>query len=136
MIPMIALMVYILILPLFLLIADYARAWKASNENASCFRALGFGFSNTFSRFRSSYLLMALLLAAQIILGTIAVLTIPAWKPVTVGGVFLMLIISQLIIYIRLMFKTWRYASVTVLMEKTSIVGLKEELNPVPDEKE
>jgi membrane protein YdbS with pleckstrin-like domain len=42
---------------------------------------------------------------------------LPAWKPVTAGGVFLLLIVSQLLILLRLFLKTWRYASVTSMME-------------------
>jgi hypothetical protein len=45
-------------------------------------------------------------------------LVLPAWKPVTNGGVFLLLIISQLMLYARLLLKTWRYASVTSFMEQ------------------
>jgi MFS-type transporter involved in bile tolerance (Atg22 family) len=114
-----AIVVVILCLPIFLLVADYARAWKASHENDSCFRAIGFGFSKAFSKFWSSYIMMVLLILAQLILGIFIMLILPTWKPVTGGGVFLLLIISQLLFYARLLLKTWRYASVTSLMEET-----------------
>ena len=108
-------------MPIFLLIADYSRAWKASHEEESCFRAIGFGFSHTFSKFWSSYIMMVLLIFSQMILGIIILLFLPDWKPVTGGGVFLLLIISQLLILTRLLLKTWRYASVTSLMEETTL---------------
>lgn len=112
----------LMIIPLFLLVADYARAGKAANSNLSCFTALGFGFSQTFGKLKSSYILMLFLILAQIALGIIILSIFPAWRPVTGGGVFLLLIISQLMFYFRLLFKTWRYASVTSLMESTLVV--------------
>ena len=110
--------IFFLLVPVSHLVADYARAWKATNENGSGFRAIGFGFSRTFSKFWSSYIMMVLLIAAQILLGILILLVLPAWKPVTGGGVLLLLIISQLMLYARLLLKTWRYASVTSLMEE------------------
>jgi hypothetical protein len=124
-----------LLMPLYLLIADYSRAWKASHENESCFRAIGFGFSHTFSNFWSSYLMMVLLIVSQIILGIFIILFLPAWKPVTGGGVLLLLIISQLLLFARLLLKTWRYASVTSLMEE-SINKLPENIIVIHDEQE
>jgi hypothetical protein len=115
-----SIVILLLILPVFFLVADYARAWKASHEDESCFSAIGFGFSNTFSKFWSSYIMMLLLIASQIILGIIILLILPSWKPVSGGGVFLLLIISQLLLLTRLMLKTFRYASVTSLMEETA----------------
>jgi hypothetical protein len=116
-----AVAVLLSIIPVLLLVADYARARKNANENNSCFRALGFGFSQAFRKFRISYILMVFLILAQIALGIMIMLIVPAWKPVTGLGVFLLLIISQLMFYFRLFLKTWRYASVTSLMENTSV---------------
>lgn len=125
--------VNLLLIPVFLLIADYSRAWKASHEEESCFRAIGFGFSHTFSKFWSSYLMMVLLIFSQMILGTIILIFLPDWRPVTGGGVFLMLIISQLLLLARLMLKTWRYASVTSLMEETTL-AIQEKINFIQHE--
>ncbi len=113
--------VNLLLLPIFLLIADYSRAWKASHENESFLRAIGFGFSHTFNKFWSSYIMMVLLIFSQMILGIFILLFLPDWRPVTGGGVFLLLIISQLLLLARLLLKTWRYASVTSLMEETTL---------------
>jgi hypothetical protein len=118
-----AIVVCFLILPVFFLIADYARAWKAANENASCWKAIGFGISRTFGKFWQSYIMMILLIAAQIVLGVLIILFLQVWKPVTGGGVFLLLIISQIMLYVRLLLKTWRYASVTSMMEHTGATG-------------
>ena len=118
-IVIIAIAFYLLLLPVFLLVADYARAWKSANENESGFKAVGVGFSRTFKNFWPSYIMMIVLILAQVVLGIIIMLFLPGWKPVTGGGVFLLLIISQLMIYARLLLKTWRYASVTSMMEET-----------------
>ncbi len=114
-----AIVVLLLCLPVFLLVADYARAWKAAHEDKSCFKAVGAGFRLSFNKFWSSYFMMFLLILTQIVLGLVIMMILPTWKPVTGGGVFLLLIISQLMIYARLLLKTWRYASVTSLMEET-----------------
>jgi len=128
-----AIVIVLLILPVFFLVADYSRAWRALHENDSCFRAIGFGFSQTFSKFWSSYIMMVLLIVSQIILGILILLILPAWKPVSGGGVFLLLIISQLLLYVRLLLKTWRYASVTSMMEETTKT-IPEYINIIQDE--
>jgi hypothetical protein len=115
-------LVLLLCLPIFLLIADYARAWKAAHENESCFKAIGEGFSRTFRKFWSSYFMMFLLVLAQIALGVLIILILPTWRPVSGKGVFILLIISQLMLYARLFLKTWRYASVTSMMEEKQMV--------------
>lgn len=115
--------VALLLIPVFLLAADYSRSWKASHENEPSFRAIGFGFSQTFRKFWSSYIMMVLLILAQVAPGILIMMILPAWKPVTGGGVFLLLIVSQLLLFTRLLLKTWRYASVTLLMEETSVIN-------------
>jgi hypothetical protein len=111
---------FLILMPLFLLVADFARAWQVNNEKLSCFKALGFGIRQTFRKFWSSYPLMLIMLLIQGLFLSIAFSAIPSWRPVTGGGVFLLLIVSQLFIYIRLLLKAWRYAGVTSLMERLS----------------
>jgi len=41
-------------------------------------------------------------------------------KPVTEGGIILLFIISQILFCIKILLKTWRYGSVTRLMELSS----------------
>jgi len=110
--------IYLLILPVMFLVVDYARAFKTAREDASLFGAIGKGFSFTFSNFRKSYGMMLLLVLAQIALGIVVMLILPGWKPGTGGGVFLLLIVSQLLFILRLFLKTWRYASVTSMMNE------------------
>jgi len=109
--------VFLVIIPLPVLVADYARAWKTVNGNSSCFRAIGFGFSYTFRNFLSSFFTMVPLMLAQIILGLFILKISPGWRPVTGSGLFLLLIFSQLILCFRILLKVWRYASITYLFE-------------------
>ncbi|MBP7037978.1 MAG: hypothetical protein KBB30_03635 [Bacteroidales bacterium] len=106
-----------LLTPVFLLLADYSRAWKAGSDNVSAFEAIGYGLSTTFGKLGRSYLLMVLLILVQILLLYAVVLIMPAWRPATGGAVFLMLVVSQLLVILRLFLKAWRYASVTAMME-------------------
>ena len=106
-----------LLTPVFLLLADYSRAWKAGSDNVSAFEAIGYGLSTTFGKFGRSYLLMVLLILVQILLLYAVVMIMPAWRPATGGAVFLMLVVSQLLVILRLFLKAWRYASVTAMME-------------------
>ncbi len=110
--------IILLIMPVLLLIADYSRAWKAGNDDISGFRALGFGFSQTFRKFWPSYLLMLLMILIQLLLGFAALKLFLSWNPAKPGTVFLFFLISQLSVIVRILFKTWRYASVTAFMEE------------------
>ncbi len=107
----------VLLTPVFLLVADYSRARKAGSENVSAFEAIGYGLNSTFGKFGRSYLLMVLLVLVQLLLLFAVFLIMPAWRPATGGAVFLMLLVSQLLVILRLSLKAWRYASVTSMME-------------------
>ena len=119
-----AILVFLILLPLLLIVADYARAKKASDESYSWSRSLGFGFSLTFRNFWSSYLMMLLLILCQVIPALLIIAILPGWEPLKGGGVFLLLIVSQLILYARLLLKTWRYGSFTALMEETNVQNI------------
>ncbi len=106
---------------IFLLVADYARAWLVSAEKPAFFKALGFGFSATFGSFGSSFTMMLIIMVIQILFGWMAFIIIRSWMPVTGGGVFLLFIVSQLLFYIKTLLKAWRYGSVTSLMEVNAL---------------
>jgi len=112
--------VMLIIIAVLLLVADYARAWVATERNRSGLQALGFGFGETFGKFRSSILMMLILVIVQVFFVLLMMRILSAWTPSSSGGVFLLLIVSQVMLYVRLMLKTWRYASVTSLMERNS----------------
>jgi hypothetical protein len=110
--------IFLLLLSLILLVADYARAWQASREQNACFRALGFGFSQTFRTFLSSYPLIIILLIMQALPAWGVIKLIAGYTPVTGGGIFLLFIISQLNIMLKIFLKVLRFGSITSLMEQ------------------
>jgi formate-dependent nitrite reductase membrane component NrfD len=108
---------FLMVLTLLLLVADYARAWQASNDNNACFKAIGFGFRQTFRTFFSSYTLMLILFVFQGLYGWLVLSILPGMKPVNEGGIIILFLISQLFFFFKILLKTWRYGSVTMLME-------------------
>jgi hypothetical protein len=116
-------LISIIVIPLMLLVADYARAWQVSSKRPSCFKAIGFGFSEAFSKFRVSYPLMLVILIIQILFLCLVFTTIPGWRPVSAAGIFLLFLVSQLLFIIRTMLKVWRFGSVTALMEQNAVTA-------------
>lgn len=110
----IARIVYFLLVPVFLLVADYSRSWLAANNKKLIFKSLGYGFRATFSSFLSSYIFMLLLVAIQ--LGFLLLVTkLMSFTTGTVGGLFVLFIVSQALIIIKLFLRAWRYGGVTTL---------------------
>ena len=108
---------YLVTVIILLLVADYSRAWLVTAEKPACFKAIGFGFSSAFGSFLSSFPMMMLLLVIQVLFGWLTIMLIGLWKPVTGGGVFLLFLVSQLLFFIKILLKAWRYGSITSLME-------------------
>jgi hypothetical protein len=108
---------YILVSQIFVLVADYARAWQVKNEKPACFRALGFGFRRSFGRFRSSFPMMLIIWLVETMFVLLVLKVIGNWKPATGVGVFGLFLLSQVLLYIRFLLKAWRYGSVTSLKE-------------------
>ena len=109
--------IFLLFLTILFLVADYARAWQVSNERNRPFKALGFGFSQTFRTFISSYPLMIILLLLQLLYGWLILTILPDMNPGAGGGVFLLFLFSQFLFFIKIFLKALRYGSVTSLME-------------------
>jgi len=116
-VAIIAGLLYLGLLIIFTLVADYARAWLIAAEKPALFKAMGFGFNETFKRFGSSFPMMVLILIIILIFSWMASTIIGLWKPTTGGGVFLFFIISQMLFFVKILLKTWRYGSVTSMME-------------------
>ncbi len=113
----ISILVFILLYMIIVLVADYARAWQVMNGKASPFRALGFGFKTAFCKLRSSYPLMLILWIGNTFFLVLSYLLIGRLKPATGIGVFMLIVLSQLLFFTRLLLKCWRYGSVTALKE-------------------
>jgi hypothetical protein len=110
---------FIMILTAVLSIADYARAWQVVNDANDSLKAIGFGFRHTFRTFSSSFPLMLILLAVQIFFVWLVFQIIPPIKPHSGIGIIFLFFVSQFLYFIRLLLKTWRYGSMTVMMEKS-----------------
>jgi hypothetical protein len=113
----ISVLFFILISQIFVLVADYARAWQVKNEKPACFRSLGFGFSRSFRRFLSSFPMMLIIWIIQALFVFLVLKVIGNWKPVSGIGIIGLFLLSQFLFYMRLFLKVWRYGSVTSLKE-------------------
>jgi hypothetical protein len=114
---------FLFVLILILLVADYARAWQVLHDRNACFKAIGFGFSHTFRTFFSSYPLMLIIVIIHALYGWLIFNILSGFKPVTWFGIILLFIISQLFFFIKVLLRTWRYGSVTRMMEINSLPG-------------
>jgi hypothetical protein len=113
--------VFIIAMSLVLLAADYARAWQTSRLKNDGFKALGFGFRQTFRTFFSSFPLMIIILSLQGLVGWCVLLLMAGFTPVTGKGVFLLLLISQSLFFLKIFIRMVRYGSVTSLMEQYNL---------------
>ncbi len=106
--------IFILSIPIFLLIIDYARAWLSANGPSKVFRAIAYGFKATFSGFISSYLFMLLMMAIQ---GGFVFLAskLLSFNPETGGGLLVLFLLSQVLLFIRLFSRAWRYGGVVAM---------------------
>jgi hypothetical protein len=117
----IALIIVALVLPLLILVADYARAWQVVHEEKKPFKAIGFGFSTTFKTLSLSYPLMLFMMLVQSGFSVFVMSKLLASKPLTGGGVFLLFIVSQLLFVIKILLRAWRYGCVTSIMEEKTL---------------
>lgn len=100
-----------------ILVSDYSRAWQAAASEKTPCKAVIFGFKTVFDKFGSSYFIMIILVLVQVIFTVAVVYITMHFRPSTGAGVFLLFLFAQGMVIIRLIIKTWRYASITALME-------------------
>ena len=120
---------YLFTVIILLISADYARAWQASHEKNACFRAISFGFRQTFRTFYSSYPLMLIIIIIQVIYMWLVVKMLQGIMPQSDPGIFFLFLISQILFIIKLFLRSFRYASITALMEEGLLPG-KENIEP------
>jgi hypothetical protein len=112
--------IFCLILPVLLLISDYARAWQAASAKKDAIRALGKGFSYTFRYFFSSWLMMFFIVVLQVLFTVFAFLVIAPMKPDSGSGIFMMFLLAQIMFIVRIYMRTWRYGIITSKFEAHS----------------
>ncbi|MEE4115557.1 MAG: hypothetical protein V2I37_05280 [Marinilabiliaceae bacterium] len=106
--------VLLLVLPVLLLVADYARAWLSGSEEKKAFKALGYGFKATFNSFISSYIFMLLMVVIQGVFAYLASMIMNIY-PSGGGGLFLFFLLTQALVIIRIFLRALRYGGVTTL---------------------
>lgn len=109
--------VALLILPIFLLVADYSRVWIAANNPCTIFKALGYGFKGTFKSFFSSYFFMLIMVILQGLFVMLVAKLLSGYTPDSGGGLFLLFFLSQVLFLIKLYLRALRYGGVTTLYQ-------------------
>ncbi|MDZ7739995.1 MAG: hypothetical protein U5K32_13205 [Bacteroidales bacterium] len=109
--------VVILVLPVFLLVADYSRVWLAANDHRKVFKALGYGFRATFRSFLSSYFFMLIMVVVQGFYAILLVKILSAYSPLTGGGLFVLFLLTQLLFLFKLYLRAVRYGGVAALYQ-------------------
>ena len=108
----------VIILPVFLLVSDYARVWQVTSTESAGFKAIGVGFSQTFRHFFSSYPVMFVNVVIQALFGGFVLKFLSVKGPQTGLGIFLLFLLSQFFFIIKILLRVWRYGSVTFMFEK------------------
>lgn len=109
--------VFFLVLPVFMIVADYARVLLVTDVGTGFFAAIGHGFRQTFRNIGASWILMLLLILIQLFYLVLCFIVLSGMIPSAGGGVFLFFLLSQLLFSGRIFLRVFRYGSVTSLME-------------------
>lgn len=109
--------IFLILLAVVLIIADYARVWQAASEKKNVFRAIGKGIKLLSGNLFRSYLTLAPILFVQALTGLILFRAILYAKPESSEGIFLLFLLGQLSYILKIFIRSWRYATVTDLYE-------------------
>ncbi len=104
--------IWILGLPLWLFVADASRRWIAATGSGKAFRAMGAGFRALKERFWLSYGTVLLILIVNAMFLFLSFWYLTCSVPEKGGMILIFFIITQIMFFIRLFMKAWRYASV------------------------
>lgn len=106
---------FLVLLLIWLLVADYSRAWLAAADKKKVFRALGYGFRATFNTFFTSFLFMVFAAGLQALLTWGGVEITTGFEPEGGGGLFLLFMITEALLILRIYVRVFRYGGVTAL---------------------
>jgi len=107
----------LLVLPVFLLVADYSRVWLVANDQRKVFKALGYGFKGTFRSFFSSYFFMLIMVIVQGLYVVLVTRVLTGYAPDSGGGLFLLFLLSQALFFMKLYLRALRYGGVAALYQ-------------------
>jgi hypothetical protein len=108
----------VVILPILLLVSDYARVWQVRSSDSAGFKAIGIGFKQTFKYFISSYPVMFINMTIQLLFSWFMMKFVLGMGPQEGGGIFLLFVLTQFLFIIKILLRVWRYGSVTSMFEK------------------
>jgi len=106
-------------MPVLLLVADNSRRWITSTGSRKAFSALKAGFSSLGKKFFRSYLSILIIFIINLLLLYLAFWMTAVSVPEKGGMVFLFFVATQVLFFVRLYLKAWRYATVTELALRT-----------------
>lgn len=109
--------VVVLVLPVFLLVADYARVWLAANDHRKVFKAFAYGFRATFRSFLSSYFFMLIMVIVQGLYAVLVAKILSGYSPLTGEGLFVLFLLTQVLFLFKLYLRAVRYGGVAALYQ-------------------
>ena len=112
------LLLLFMITPVVLLTADYARVIITSDKWMRPFTAMVDGFRLVRTDFMKKWLIMAVWVAVYVVISYITMKIAPYSKAST-GAVLMLLIISQLFVFLNTWLKVIRYGTITALWENS-----------------
>lgn len=103
---------WLLTLPVWLFVADYARRWIASTGSRKTFRAIGTGFRALKVNFWLAYGTVFTVMIISSLFLVFAIWVAAVSTPSTGILILLFFIVTQLLFIMRILMKAWRYAAV------------------------
>jgi len=109
--------ILLILIPLVITSADYARAWQVTSSEKNAFKAFGRGVKMMFRSFLTSYISVALILGIQVLFMLLAVRSLLYAEPSKGSTIMLMWLYGQLLAILKIFLRSWRYGVVTGLYE-------------------
>jgi hypothetical protein len=106
-----------MLIPVVLLTADWARVFLTADKHLGPYRALIDGFGSLRRRFLRNWLMMFIILAISILVGVFSMRIVTYSKLSSGAGLILLLLVSQLFVFLKIWIKVIRYGSVTAMAE-------------------